>query len=83
MTTAANPRGFIYRCPVCGSEVMVVGDRMGEFTPRCCNKAMNVMKQRAIVYHCPVCGAEVAMVRKGRGVFEPHCCNRDMELLVA
>jgi desulfoferrodoxin-like iron-binding protein len=74
---------MVYRCPVCGSEVMVAGLRMGDFTPRCCGRLMIPLMQRAVVYRCPVCGAEVAVVRKGRGVFSPHCCNRDMERLVA
>ncbi len=56
---------------------------MGEFTPRCCGRAMIPQTQRAAIYRCPVCGAEVAVVRKGAGVFVPHCCNRHMERLVA
>ena len=76
--TADAPAGFIYRCPVCGSEVIVVGTRMGEFTPHCCNRPMVVQTQRALFYYCPVCGAEIVMVRKGRGAFCPRCCNLDM-----
>lgn len=83
MSLSGTPNGMVYRCPVCGAELIVVGSRMGAFAPRCCNKAMNAMKQRALIYHCPVCGAEVAVLRKGLGVFAPHCCNRGMELLVA
>lgn len=70
--------GLVYRCPVCGSEVLVVGSRMGEFAPRCCNQAMRLMPQRAVFYGCPVCGAEIAIVRKGRGEFAPRCCNTAM-----
>lgn len=76
--SAASPSGLVYRCPVCGSELIVVGTRMGEFTPRCCNQPMRVMTRRAVFHVCPVCGAEIAVVRKGRGLFEPRCCNRPM-----
>ena len=78
-----NPAGLIYRCPVCGSEVIVVGTRMGEFTPRCCNQSMRAIPQRAIFYHCPVCGSEIVIVRKGRGAFGPRCCNTPMVLSAA
>jgi Zn finger protein HypA/HybF involved in hydrogenase expression len=70
--------GLVYRCPVCGSEVIVVGTCMGEFTPRCCNQPMRVTRQRALFYWCPVCGAEIVIVRKGRGAFTPRCCNTPM-----
>jgi endogenous inhibitor of DNA gyrase (YacG/DUF329 family) len=83
MSATVDARGVIFRCPICGSEVMVVGDRTGEFTPHCCNRLMTLMRQKAVIYHCPVCGAEVAMLRKGKGVFTPHCCNRDMEKMAA
>jgi Zn finger protein HypA/HybF involved in hydrogenase expression len=75
--------GLVYRCPVCGSELLVIGSRMGEFCPRCCNQPMRVMTQRAVFYHCPVCGAEAAIVRKGRGMFEPRCCNTAMRCRAA
>lgn len=83
MTPAADPRGLVYRCPVCGAELIVVGTAMGAFTPHCCNKPMRRMARKAAFYHCPVCGAQVVVVRKGRGVFQPHCCNRDMVVLAA
>lgn len=80
---AERPAGLIYRCPVCGSEVIVVGTCMGEFTPRCCNQSMRLMTQRAVFYRCPVCGAEIVIVRKGRGAFSPSCCNTPMVLHAA
>lgn len=78
MSAATNPRGLVYRCPVCGAELIVVGTRMGAFEPYCCNKPMRVMSRRVVFYRCPVCGAEVAVLRKAKGVFDPHCCNRVM-----
>jgi predicted RNA-binding Zn-ribbon protein involved in translation (DUF1610 family) len=75
---AENVSGVVYRCPVCGAEVTAVGSRMGEFTPRCCNRPMRRMSQRATLYDCPVCGAAIVIVRKGRGRFEPRCCNHPM-----
>ncbi len=72
------PIGRIYRCPVCGAEVIVVGTRIGEFAPRCCNQPMRLMRQRAVFFVCPVCGAEIVIVRKGRGAFTPRCCNTAM-----
>lgn len=74
MITIGNA-GLVYRCPVCGAEVLVIGSSMGEFTPRCCNRPMRAMPHRAVFYHCPVCGAEIAVIRKGKGVFRPRCCN--------
>jgi len=76
---SAAATGLVFRCPVCGAEVIVVGTRMGEFTPRCCNQPMRTTRQRAVFYWCPVCGAEIVIVRKGRGVFEPRCCNMAMQ----
>jgi Zn finger protein HypA/HybF involved in hydrogenase expression len=78
-----SPAGLVYRCSVCGAEVIAVGERMGEFTPRCCNQPMRLMTQRAIFYHCPVCGSEIVIVRKGRGLFDPRCCNVPMVLKAA
>ncbi len=83
MTPAGSPRGWVYRCAVCGAEVIVVGTTMGSFDPHCCNKPMRTTRRRAVFYRCPVCGAEVVVVRKGRGVFDPHCCNRTMVVLAA
>ena len=78
--SAARFAGLVYRCPVCGSEVIVVGNRMGDFAPHCCNQPMRVMTQRTVFYHCPTCGSRIVIVRKGRGVFEPRCCNIAMVL---
>jgi hypothetical protein len=29
-----------YTCPVCGSQIAVIGTAMGRFAPRCCNTDM-------------------------------------------
>ncbi len=78
-----NPRGLVYRCPVCGAEVAVVGDRMGAFEPVCCGTPMQPVKRRLAFYRCPVCGAEVAALVETEGVFEPRCCQQPMVRLAA
>lgn len=83
MMAEKSVRGVVYRCSVCGAELIVVGTAMGAFAPRCCNRAMHVVQRRATFYRCPVCGAELAVVRKGRGLFAPHCCNRPMNPMAA
>jgi len=77
--SADRAPGRVYRCPVCGAEVMLIGGRMGRFEPHCCNTAMLPTARRAVFYRCPVCGAEIAVVNVGGGCFEPRCCNTDME----
>ncbi len=72
------PRGMVFKCSVCGSEVAVVGTAMGRFAPVCCNRAMVAVDRRLLFFRCPVCGAEVAVLAVRRGVFEPCCCNRPM-----
>jgi len=73
-------RGLVYRCPVCGSELLVVARRMGRFEPHCCNVAMIRIKRRARFYYCPVCGAELSMLKPDAEHFHPRCCNVDMIL---
>ena len=75
---SAVPRGRIYRCAICGSEVAVVGTAMGRFAPVCCNQPMLPVERRLKFYRCEVCAAEVAVLVVRTGVFEPHCCNTRM-----
>ena len=76
--SAEDVRGQVYRCPVCGAEILVLARRFGVFTPRCCNEDMVRLSHRLTFYVCPVCAAEIAVVNKGTGVFAPRCCNVDM-----
>ena len=71
-------RGRVYRCSVCGSELAVLCDRMGEFAPRCCDRGMIPIARRVTFYVCPVCGAEIAVLKRGAGEFVPRCCDRAM-----
>ena len=75
-----NPRGLVYRCPLCGAEVVVLARRFGTFTPRCCNRDMVPLRHKLTFYVCPVCGVEVAVVKMGSRSFTPRCCNEDMSL---
>ncbi len=72
------PRGMVYKCSVCGSEVAVVGTAMGKFAPVCCNQPMIAITRRLLFFRCPVCGAEVAVLAVRPGAFDPHCCNTKM-----
>jgi hypothetical protein len=76
-------KGFVYRCPVCGSEVLVVARRMGVFEPQCCNRGMIRLNQKVAFYACPVCGAELSVLYPGDGAFLPECCNTPMRLEAA
>jgi len=78
--SSENPRGLVYRCPVCGVEVVVLARRFGVFTPRCCNQDMVPLPGRLTFYVCPVCGVEIAVMQEGSGSFTPRCCNEDMRL---
>lgn len=71
-------KGMVYRCSVCGSELIVLGDAMGEFCPRCCDRAMEPADGRVVFYMCPACGAEIAVLKKGEGEFLPRCCDSPM-----
>jgi len=78
-----NPRGAVYRCPICGAEITVLARQMDRFHPRCCNRDMVLRNRRAAFYLCPVCGAEIVVLKSGRGEFLPKCCNRAMILEAA
>ncbi len=76
---AAKPRGAIYRCPVCGAEVIVLAPCQGSFAPRCCNQPMEYRPQRVRFYVCPVCGSEIAALNNTSGSqFTPRCCGQHM-----
>ena len=79
MSTAPT-KGMVYRCPVCGAELIVLGDATGEFLPRCCDCAMESRDELVVFYMCPQCGAEIAVLKKGEGEFLPRCCDSPMEL---
>ena len=81
MSTPVPKRGTVYRCPVCGAEIGVIGVCAAgcEFAPRCCNVAMESVDDRYLVFYvCPVCGAEAAVMSPGTGTFAPRCCNVTM-----
>lgn len=76
--------GQVFRCSVCGAEVTVIrGARGAVFAPRCCNRAMVLLRRRTVGYRCPVCGSEVVVIRQGDGELRPRCCNREMVLRAA
>ena len=76
-----TPRGWTYRCPICGAEVTVLAQHKAEsFCPRCCNVDMVRSKGRVAFYVCPVCGAEIGVLKAAAGEFYPRCCNVDMHL---
>ena len=78
--TSESTKGMVYHCPVCGAELIVLGDAMGEFCPRCCDHAMEPGEGRVVFYTCPQCGAEIAVLKKGEGEFLPRCCDSPMKL---
>ena len=78
-----DPRGVVYRCPVCGAEILVLATEIGKFTPRCCGEPMIAAEKRVVFYVCPVCGAEIAVLQEGEGAFLPRCCNVDMKRVAA
>jgi len=78
-----RPRGLVYRCARCGSELVVLAFAIGRFEPVCCGEPMQPRPQRVTFYRCPVCGAEIAVLKKGEGVFTPRCCNVAMERMAA
>jgi DNA-directed RNA polymerase subunit RPC12/RpoP len=81
--SATDPRGMVYRCPVCGAEITVLARGMDRFCPRCCNRDMVPRQRRVAFYICPICGAEIAVIKGGAGEFGPRCCNQPMELEAA
>ena len=74
---------LVYRCPVCGAEVTVLGLAKGRFCPRCCGKDMALLVRQTRVYFCPQCGAQIMVVTPGRGDFQPRCCGLDMLIKAA
>jgi len=76
-------RGRVYRCPVCGAELTVLGSKVGRFKPRCCNTDMELSPGKLQFYICPVCGAEVALLGTHADAFAPRCCNTAMLLEAA
>ena len=74
-------RGKVYRCPICGAEVVVLAHECGEFEPVCCNVSMALMDHTLSFYACPHCGAEVALTEIfNEKAFAPICCNVPMVL---
>jgi competence CoiA-like predicted nuclease len=71
-------QGQVFRCPFCGSEVVVVLAGSARPTPHCCNRPMVLQDALAVVLYCPVCGAEVTVIRQGGCVPTPRCCNTPM-----
>ncbi|PLX44429.1 MAG: hypothetical protein C0609_05525 [Deltaproteobacteria bacterium] len=70
--------GRVFKCPVCGAEVMVVGAASQELDPHCCNTSMLPKPRVHEVYHCAHCGAEVALVSGSAEHLDPYCCNDRM-----
>jgi DNA-directed RNA polymerase subunit RPC12/RpoP len=77
------PAPLVYRCPICGAEVTVLGEPKGHFSPRCCGKDMALLARRVRIYFCPQCGAQVMLVTPGQGDFQPRCCGLDMLIKAA
>jgi hypothetical protein len=75
---AEPERGRIYRCPVCGAELLTLASTAGDFAPRCCNVDMVLLDGRVVFYRCVICGAELAVLREGAEGFLPRCGNEDM-----
>mgnify|MGYP001196512262 CR=1 FL=1 len=78
MSNSKGTKGTIYFCPICKAEVSVLAPRTGDFSPRCCNMAMEPLSRRLFFYICPICFAEIAILKKGTGPFDPRCCNTAM-----
>ena len=77
--TPGSALGRVYRCPVCGVEVMVIHAQTGALDLWCCNRPMEPVR-RVPIFRCPVCGAEVAVLRQGDPAPDLVCCGRPMEL---
>ena len=74
---------IVYRCPICGAEVALLGESRGHFSPRCCDRDMVAIARRVVIYFCPQCGAQIMVVTPGRGDFQPRCCGLDMLIKAA
>ena len=76
---ASQPKGAIYRCPVCGAEIVLLAPCAGCFQPHCCNQPMERRPRRARFFNCAQCGAEIAMISVGgMDPFNPRCCGQAM-----
>lgn len=69
--------GQVYRCPVCGAEVLVIRAATAALAPYCCHTPMEAVRLAA-VYRCPVCGSEVAVLRGDGGEVGLVCCHVPM-----
>jgi predicted RNA-binding Zn-ribbon protein involved in translation (DUF1610 family) len=79
----ASERGVLYRCPVCGAEVMILVRQHGAFEPRCCNMAMlKILRQPAFLV-CPICGTQIAVWRPQAPGLSLRCCNEPMRHMAA
>jgi predicted RNA-binding Zn-ribbon protein involved in translation (DUF1610 family) len=79
----ASERGVLYRCPVCGAEIMVLVRRHGVFEPRCCNAPMLRIVRRPAFLVCPVCGTQVAVWRPHAAGLALRCCNQPLRAMAA
>jgi len=80
---AATKPGALYRCPVCGAEIILLRRAPEGFRPVCCKKPMLLQPRHAPLYRCQVCGTQVAIIGFGDPAFRPKCCNREMKLEAA
>ena len=78
--TGNSPKGMVYRCELCGAELIVLGGAMGRFEPVCCDRPMVARDGRVVFYVCELCGAEIAVLKAGEGEFLPNCCDEPMRL---
>lgn len=78
-----NRRGVVYRCPVCGAELVVIRGSSGVLAPVCCNRPMVRARARMRFFRCPLCGAELAVIRDAGGELAPVCCNEPMQVVAA
>jgi len=79
-TSVTNRLGTVYRCAVCGVEVVVIHGGEGALTPICCSRPMARASARMRFYTCPLCGAELAVIRDAGGELAPRCCNEPMRM---
>ena len=75
--------GRVYRCPVCGAEVLVVKAASQALDAHCCNTAMKPVDKVVDIYHCKQCGSELAALRDSGGPLDLNCCNAPMTKLPA
>ncbi|MCA1808374.1 MAG: hypothetical protein LC725_02765, partial [Lentisphaerae bacterium] len=78
MPVDAKPKGALYRCPVCGAEIILLAPCPGYFEPHCCNRPMLQQPRQIKFYRCDVCQAEIAVLKEKYGEFAPRCCGHPM-----